>query len=55
MKAVRLAIESNDADATTKALQTATSILDKAASKKVIHWRTAARKISRLSIAASAI
>lgn len=55
MKAVRLAIESNDTEATTKALQNATSILDKAASKKIIHWRTAARKISRLTVAANKI
>ncbi|NCD25376.1 MAG: 30S ribosomal protein S20 [Deltaproteobacteria bacterium] len=55
MKAVRLAIESNDTEATAKALQNATSILDTAASKKVIHWRTAARKISRLSVAANKI
>ncbi|NLW81096.1 MAG: 30S ribosomal protein S20 [Desulfovibrionales bacterium] len=55
MKAVRLAVESNDADAAAKALQDATSVLDKAAGKKVIHWRTAARKISRLSLAANKI
>jgi small subunit ribosomal protein S20 len=55
VKAVRLAIEANDADATALALQNATSILDKAASKKVLHWRTAARKISRLSMAANKI
>ena len=55
MKAVRLAIESNDTEATTTALQNATSILDKAASKKIIHWRTAARKISRLTVAANKI
>ena len=33
------------------ALLSATKILDKAASKKVIHWKTAARNISRLSTA----
>ena len=55
MKAVRTAIESQDQDAVAAALKTATSILDKAASKKVIHWRTAARKISRLSVASNAI
>lgn len=32
-----------------KSLNTATSIIDKAAKKGVIHKRTAARKISRLS------
>jgi len=55
MKAVRVAIESQDNDAVAAALKNATSILDKAASKKVIHWRTAARKISRLSVAANKI
>lgn len=55
VKAVRVAMESNDAEATAKALQTATAILDKAASKKVLHWRTAARKISRLNLAVNKI
>lgn len=55
MKAVRTAIESQDQDAVAAALKTATSVLDKAASKKVVHWRTAARKISRLSVAANKI
>jgi len=53
MKAVRTAIESQDQDAVTAALKAATTVLDKAASKKVVHWRTAARKISRLSLAAN--
>lgn len=55
MKAVRTAIESQDQDAVAAALKNATSVLDKAASKKVVHWRTAARKISRLSVAANKI
>lgn len=55
MKAVHTAIESQDQDAVTAALKTATTVLDKAASKKVVHWRTAARKISRLSLAANKI
>ncbi len=55
MKAVRTAIESQDNDAVAAALKNATSVLDKAASKKVVHWRTAARKISRLSVAANKI
>lgn len=55
MKAVRTAIESQDQDAVTAALKAATTVLDKAASKKVVHWRTAARKISRLSVAANKI
>ena len=55
MKAVHTAIESQDQDAVTAALKAATTVLDKAASKKVVHWRTAARKISRLSLAANKI
>ncbi|WP_462324330.1 30S ribosomal protein S20 [Desulfoplanes sp.] len=55
VKAVRLAIETNDAEKAREALQQATSVLDRAATKKVVHWRTAARKISRLSKAVSAI
>lgn len=55
VKAVRTAIESQDQDAVAAALKNATSVLDKAASKKVVHWRTAARKISRLSVAANKI
>ncbi len=53
VKAVRTAIESQDNDAVAAALKTASSILDKAASKKVMHKRTAARKISRLSLSAN--
>jgi small subunit ribosomal protein S20 len=52
-KALHVAIESKDNDAVTAALKNVTSILDKAATKKVIHWRTAARKISRLSVASN--
>ena len=37
MKAVRTAIESQDQDAVTAALKAATTVLDKAASKKVVH------------------
>ena len=49
IKAVRLAAEQKDSGKALEALRTATSVLDRAAQKKVIHWRTAARKISRLS------
>ena len=55
VKAVRMAIEANDKEAAARALQAATSILDKAASKKTLHWRTSARKISRLSMAVNKI
>lgn len=55
VKAVRLACEAQDKDQAQAALVTATSVLDKAASKKVLHWRTVARKISRLNQAVNKI
>jgi small subunit ribosomal protein S20 len=55
VKAVRTAIESQDKEAVAVALKNATSILDQAGRKKVIHWRAASRKISRLSVAANKI
>lgn len=55
VKIVRLAIENNDAAAAGTALQQASSVLDKAAAKKIVHWRAAARKISRLSKAVQAL
>lgn len=54
-KALHAAVESKDSDAVTAALKNVTSILDTAASKKVVHWRTAARKISRLTVASNKI
>ena len=51
VKEVRSAVESNDTELAATALRKATSILDKAATKKVIHARAAARRISRLSAA----
>jgi small subunit ribosomal protein S20 len=51
VKAVRQAVEANDVEKAQAALLVATSVLDKAASKKVIHRRQAARRISRLSTA----
>jgi len=51
IKVVRSALASGDTTAAEAALLTATKVLDKAASKKVIHWKTAARNISRLSVA----
>lgn len=51
VKAVRTAVEAKDKEAAVAALKDATVILDKAASKKVIHWRQAARRISRLHVA----
>lgn len=49
VKAVRAAIKSNDQENAAQQLRTATSVLDKAATKGVIHWKKAARKISRLA------
>ncbi len=49
IKRVRLALETKDRTAAQEALREATSLLDKAASKGVIHWKNAARRISRLS------
>lgn len=51
VKAVRSAVEANDKDQASIALNTAVSVLDKAATKRVIHARCAARRISRLHTA----
>ena len=59
IKKVRLATKAVVASAKTKAvtlkedLQKAESCIDKAAKKKVIHWKTAARKKSRLAKASN--
>jgi len=55
VKAVRQAVEVKDMEMAQAALKTATTILDKAATKKVIHWRQAARRISRLNLAVNKI
>lgn len=58
-KKIRLATKAVNASAKTKAatlkedLKKAESCIDKAAKKKVIHWKTAARKKSRLAKAAN--
>ncbi|WP_432736242.1 30S ribosomal protein S20 [Maridesulfovibrio sp. FT414] len=51
VKEVRAAVEANDSDLAASALRKATSVLDRAATKKVIHSRAAARRISRLHAA----
>jgi len=51
VKEVREAVEANDTELAATSLRKATSVLDKAATKKVIHARTAARRISRLCAA----
>ncbi|KAF0233876.1 MAG: small subunit ribosomal protein [Desulfovibrionaceae bacterium] len=55
IKAVRAAIDLKDAAAAKTALQEATAVLDSAASKKIVHWKTAARKVSRLNLAVNKI
>jgi small subunit ribosomal protein S20 len=55
VKAVRAAIQNNDKAAAEQALQTATSTVSKIAGKGVIHWKNAARKVSRLAKAVNAI
>jgi small subunit ribosomal protein S20 len=49
VKDVREAVKKGNREEAHAALHDATSALDKAASKGVIHWRTAGRKISRLN------
>jgi len=49
IKAVRLAVETKDKEQALQALQTAASVMDKAAGKKILHWRNAARHVSRLA------
>ena len=55
VKSVRTAVKNEDKTAASAALNAAMSTLDKAATKKVIHWKKAARKISRLSKAVNAL
>lgn len=49
VKKVNAAIEANDKAAASAALLSATSIIDKAATKGVYHKNTASRKVSRLA------
>jgi small subunit ribosomal protein S20 len=53
VKAAREAIASKDAAKSTDSLKAASKSLNKAASKGVLHKRTAARRISRLAKAAA--
>ncbi len=55
VKRVRVAIQNKDKDAATQALVTATSTVSKIAGKGIIHWKTAARKVSRLTKAVNAL
>ena len=51
VKKVLVAVEAKDAAAAAAAFEHAKSIIDKAASKGVLHKNTAARKVSRLAAA----
>lgn len=55
VKAVRLAVMEKDVEKADAAFVKATSVLDKTASKGAIHWKKAARKISRLAKAVQAV
>lgn len=48
IKKVRVAVEANDAEAASTELNKAVAIIQRLASKKIIHSRNAARRISRL-------
>ena len=49
IKQVRAAIQNNEQGQASEALSSATSVLAKAAGKGALHWKKAARKISRLA------
>lgn len=55
IKEVRTAIQAGDKATAAQAMVLATSVLDKSATKGALHWKKAARKISRLSRAVNAI
>lgn len=55
VKGVDTAIAAGDKDAASKALTTAISEINRAASKGVFHKKTASRKISRITIAVNKI
>ncbi len=55
VKAVKTAVASGDKEAAALALTKATSTLDTISGKGVIHWKKAARKVSRLTKAVNAI
>ena len=55
VKDVRTAITAQDKGQADQALVTASSVLSKAAGKGAIHWKKAARRISRLARAVNGI
>ncbi len=55
VKAVRAAVQNKDKAAAEKALVLATSTVSKFSGKGIIHWKNAARKVSRLTKAVNAL
>jgi small subunit ribosomal protein S20 len=49
VRQVRQAVAQNNADEAQTALQSAIPVIARVAGKGTLHWRTAARKISRLT------
>jgi small subunit ribosomal protein S20 len=49
VKSVRKAVAEGDATKASEALTAAIAVLDRAAQKKVLHWRNAGRRVSRLT------
>ena len=49
VKNVRSAVQANDPAKAQEALATAKSVIDAASGKGAVHWKNAARKVSRLS------
>lgn len=49
VKDVRAAIQNNEGELAVKSLSKANSVIFKASTKGAIHWKTAARKVSRLA------
>ena len=54
VKAVRAAVKAGDQEKAAQLLTVATSTIGKASSKGVLHWKNAARKVSRLAKAVNA-
>jgi small subunit ribosomal protein S20 len=55
IKTVRMAVSQNQPDKAQEALQQAVPAIQSATSKGTLHWKTAARKISRLTRAVNTL
>lgn len=55
VKAVRLAVAQNQAEQAVSALQQAVPTIQRVCAKGTLHWKTAARKISRLTRSVNAL